>query len=111
MRRGESKKLNPLYEGMWEVIDIRGPNYLLRNSKTGKEKIMHHNELRRRPLEATKSGSLENMQKTEVNRVRVMFNSIPTINKTNCQLTEQEHSVRLKWFTILLFRKLRQDCR
>ena len=48
-RRGESKKLNPLYEGMWDVIAIRGPNYLLKNGKTGKEKIMHHNELRRRP--------------------------------------------------------------
>ena len=49
MWRGETKKLDPLYEEMWEVIDIRGPNYLLKNNKTGKEKIMHHNELRRRP--------------------------------------------------------------
>ena len=61
MRRGESKKLNPLYEGMWEVMDIRGPNYLLKSSKTWKEKIMHRNELRRHPLEAINSGSLENM--------------------------------------------------
>ena len=49
VRRAESKKLNPLYEGIWEVIDIRGPNYLLKNSKTGKETVMHHNELQRRP--------------------------------------------------------------
>ena len=59
VRRGETKKLDPLYEGMWEVIDIRDPNYLLKNRKTGKEKIMHHNELRRRPPKATSSGSLE----------------------------------------------------
>ena len=88
VRRGESKKLNPLYEGMWEVIDIRGPNYLLQNSKTGKEKTMHHNELRRCPprsyVRHRGESSKSNVQQYAYNKQGKL-----TVNRTRAERAPQ----------------------
>ena len=57
-KRGESKKLNPVYDQLSTIIESNSPIYKIRNASSGKEKWIHHNRLRLKQQREIPAGSI-----------------------------------------------------
>jgi hypothetical protein len=68
VKRGESRKLSPLYDNLSEVMEVDMPLILIKSLSSGRVQWRHHNQLKKRTTRTT----------TDKGTVKVRFTTPPT---------------------------------